>query len=117
MNVQSVMQSKWTLAGLVAALVALPNLGKGLSALSWLVNSPTVAYAAKGQADDTADQFQQYLAEQRAYTQALNDYTKQMQRQQQAPALEWWQDERGAWWYCAPQQDDCRDNAAWRREP
>lgn len=121
MTVHQLMQSRWTLAGLVAALVALPNLGKGLGALSWLVNAPTIAYAAKGQADETADQFQQYLAEQRAYTQALQDYTAQMQRQlpnQVVPhgMREWEAD--GTCWECdLDDRQACFDEDLWRSCP
>ena len=100
MTVHQVMQSKWTLAGLVAAIVSLPNLGKGLGAVAYLVNTPKVAYAAQSQAEDTASEFQQYLAAQRAYTEALNDYTRQMQERQAPSVIERYWDAEAQRYYC-----------------
>jgi Neuraminidase (sialidase) len=82
--------------------------------------SHEVAYAAMEQADETAAQFDRYLIEQRAYTQALQQYTEQLQEQQMAPQqnqsflIE--NDAQGNTWCCASQDREvCWNNNLWYR--
>ena len=105
-------------SGVMAALLVLPNLGKGLELAAHIINTPTVAYAAKEVADTVQNDFQDYLQEQRAYTKALNDYTEQLQQQQvqqSAPQsnIKEWQDREGTWWCCNPAVSDCQVNQNW----
>ena len=73
------------LGGVISALIILPNLGRGLEVLAYVVNTPSIAYAAKSTAEDVDDKFQQYLAKQDAVAEALNKYVGQQQQQQQMP--------------------------------
>lgn len=100
--------------GLTAALGGIALVAVSFSQLervAWLIQAPGVAYAAKGQADETADEFEQYLIEQRAYTRAINDYVAQQQQQVQQyapeheePYREW--DEEGRCWEWDVKRED-----------
>jgi len=84
------MKTEWTRknltiagSGVVAALLVLPNLGKGIDAVVYLAQTPAVAYAAKQTAEQVDDHFQRYLEKQEAVANALNAYVAQQQQQQQ----------------------------------
>ena len=86
----------WTVgSGVVAALLVLPNLGKGWEALKYLADSPPAAYAAKAMSEAVRSDFDRYIE---AQTQALqqeqlrlelqqeyNQKLMEMQQQQRAP--------------------------------
>src|SRR3990167_2303791 len=88
------MKTEWTRknltiagSGVVAALLVLPNLGKGIDAVVYLAQTPAVAYAAKQTAEQVDDHFQRYLEKQEAVANALNAYVQQQQQQQRPPPV------------------------------
>lgn len=129
-------------SGVVAALLILPNLGKGWEAVKYLADAPPTAYAAKGQAEAVQSDFSAYLeaqeqqrkldaklAEQQAlYNQRLLELqeSQQVYQQQQplnvsAPLLRFpepevieWEDPDGTWWCCDP-RTDCDLMESWWR--
>ena len=118
---------------LVGALcVALTQTGHFLTGMSWLIQSPAVAYAAKDTAEKVDDQFSRYLEGQQKVADALNAYVGQ-QKQQQAPAnppappkespppepQQWTEDDpSGVCWECsADTHQECWDKDLWRKCP
>lgn len=115
-------KSKWSIAGLISAIVILPNLGKGLTALSWLVGAPAAAYAGKETAEHVDERFERYIESQDAVTQALNNYVQHQAQQQlpmdpPAPEAQWWtaEDAKGCWECWGYSLDDCDRNQRWAR--
>ena len=107
-------QKGWSVAGLAALLIALPNLGKGMDFVVHIYRTPEVAFAAYDKAEQTDREFDRYLAQQDATAKALQQYI-----QQQGQQTNRWteQDERGTWWVCdAAEYQDCWDESRWRRE-
>lgn len=113
------MKTEWTpktitlaASGVIAALFALPKLGDGLDYARKVLGTTEVAYAAKEQAEQVDDQFQQYLQKQQAYTDALNSYVAQQQQQRELCQ----EDENGTVWCCPVlDADACWAQNLWRR--
>lgn len=98
----------------MAALLILPNLGKGWEALKYWIDSVPTAYAGKAKAEEVRSDFDQYIAQrqeelklEKQRNELQENYNKKLLdiQQQQAPNQAdtpevWWaQDEDGAW-YC-----------------
>lgn len=94
--------------GIIGLLLIVPKLGDGLDAVGYLVGAPATAYAAKATAEEVEDNFDRYLTEQRAYTEALNKIVTQQQApNQMAPEIRrpdpprwWWVQDSEGNWYC-----------------
>lgn len=100
---------------IVSGLLILAGSFTQLEKMAWLIRVPSVAYAAQSQADETADQFERYLLEQRAATRALQDYTQQLQQQQ---TQQQWHpirqtDQSGQAWCCDTTIDRCWSERTW----
>lgn len=124
LTLAEIAKSKWSLAGLASAIVILPNIGKGLDAVGYLIQTPSVAYAAKQTAEKVDEQFERYIERQDAVAEALNSYVQQQQRQQlpmTAPAPEARQiteeDDTGCWTCWGYGREDCFQNQRWERCP
>ena len=105
-----------TAGGIGSLLLILPNLGKGLDSLVYVARVPSVAYAAKAQAETVDDKFNRYLDRQEAYTEALQKVVTQQQapnRPAPLPIRE--QDAHEAWWCCDTTREDCWQRQTWRR--
>ena len=107
-------QKGWSLAGIAAFLVMLPNLGKGMDFVVHIYRTPEVAFAAYEQAQDTDKRFERYLTQQDATAKALQQY---IQQQGSQPRNWTEQDAQGNWWVCdAAEYNECWDDQRWRRE-
>lgn len=120
-------KTAWTVGcGVVAALLILPNLDKGLEVVGKLANLVPTAYAAKATAEQVDEKFERYLERQDAVNQAIQGYTQQLQQHVPTavrgapppPGLREWDPQRNLFWCCdLADRNVCFDQQAWRACP
>lgn len=118
---------------IVAALIALPNLEKGMAVLLRWYQTPSVAEAAMQKATETDQEFEEYLRQQRealkvqqAYADAQQAFAKQLMDQQQRPMtqqavpnapppapIRYWDQASGAYYCCAADDPQCLRGYWW----
>ena len=102
------------LGGVISFLLILPNLGKGWETFQYVARTPETAYAAKATADELDTQFDRYLTQQQAYTEALNKYIGQQQQPSPRGLQEW--DAQGVCWTClTTDRERCFEESLWTR--
>ena len=115
---------------IISLLLIVPNLGKGLDGVAYLIKVPSIAYAAKDTADGVDHRFDQYIQQQQQaietqnkIAEAIAGYTQQQQQQQNAmqplphhpgPIQEY--DPSGVLWCCQTTREQCWDEHTWYRE-
>lgn len=131
------MKTEWTPknlsivgSGIVAALLILPNLGKGWEALKYWVDSVPTAYAGKAQAEAVRSDFDRYIdAQQEAlkleqqrnelqekYNKKLLDIQQQHVPNQAAPRGLQETDADGVCWICeTSDRDACYSQNLWKK--
>ena len=106
-------QNPWAAGSLIAVLLALPNLEKGMDVVSRYYNAPTVAEAAQQQVEQTDEKLTAYMQAQTALIGELRGYVQAQQARPHTTPSRQWDPQAQRWMCCDDSPAVCWRDATW----